>query len=156
MICDANGIRSLCFVRRIDSTSQYRKTFPIISPWIGNIVLACNMLYLALIRPNSSKRKWFCFLRFKINSSLVPKFSQDLLKILGTGFRIGVKLLFPSDSLINYTHLHSNQDQLGFRQNRSEQPDTIQSGVDGFCTTRDDVLLSFPTMLAAAHSLDTV
>lgn len=50
----------------------------IISPSTGNIILASNLLYLAPIRGNSSKHKWFCFLRFKINSSLVWKFSQNL------------------------------------------------------------------------------
>lgn len=50
----------------------------IISPSTGNIILASNLLYLAAIRGNSSKHKWFCFLRFKINSSLVWKLSQNL------------------------------------------------------------------------------
>lgn len=65
------------------------------------------------------------------------------LKTLGPVFHAGVKLLFPTDFLINYTHLHSNQDQLGFRQNRAKQPNTFQSGADRFYTTRDDVLFFF-------------
>lgn len=107
-----------------------------------NIILASNLLYLAPIRDNSSKHKWFCFLRFKINSSLVwkvqPKPSQ---KSFAWCFSLGLSPYLPVTSfwvsLINYKHLHSNQDHLGLRQNRADQLNTFQSWSAWFYTTRD-------------------
>lgn len=71
-----------------------------------NIFLTFNLIYLAPIRDNSSKRKWFRFLTFKINSSLVHKVSQNK-KTLGWAIHwySVLQVTSPSVCLINYERL---------------------------------------------------
>lgn len=108
-----------------------------------NIFLASNLVYLAPIRDNSSKHKWFHFLTFKINSSLVWKVGQDLQKnpwlvVFRSVWVLRCCCVLPVTSfwgcLIHREHLHSNQNHLGLRQNRAVRPNTFQSW---FYTTWD-------------------
>lgn len=118
----------------------------IISPRMRDFFRVSNLVYLAPIRDNSSKHKWFRFLTFKINSSLVRKVSQNLKKkkkkslawCFSPGFPQCYSVL-PVTSftvcLIDHERSHSNQDHLDLRQNRADQLNTFQSWSVWFYTT---------------------
>lgn len=101
----------------------------IISPRMRDFFRVSNLVYLAPIRDNSSKHKWFRFLTFKINSSLVRKVSQNLKKkkkILGLVFftRVSSVLLCVTSDFF-YSLLNRSW-TLAF-QSRSFRPQTKQS-----------------------------
>lgn len=104
-----------------------------------NIFLASNLVYLAPIRDNSGKRKWFRFLTFKINSSLAWRVSQNLGKRGGKKEKQEkfLKFFFPVALVetfiaivwlpFEFEHLLSHQNQLRLRENSAGQPNTVQS-----------------------------